>query len=715
MSFDSSGQLAVRGPISTDEGGFRDDFGAASFNVASTGTAAFTNGSKVVTGTGFLAEGLNKEFYIKATAHSSTYFTKIAHVESDTLLYLADVYGGANAAVAIYTKSLWSSVIVGSGTIGVASSIVTLTGSTGTGQVVEISRETDYLPLKMHARCRVTQRVANQEVFIGFSEGNLAGARAYISFTGTDNTKARLITTSSTNPSDLESTEFSAALGLSSAIYADYNIVISSDAVRAYVDNVLVATHYNHIPGPYDTMSMVAGVGNSGAVASATSLLIDVIFISNFDLLDIAPSITEEVRSVLYTIGATGAVASNSSGGFASHSIIVTGTWAGTLVAETSSDGGVTWIPSSIFVPSATKAGAGIPTVLTAITANGTYRLATAGSATNIQARASAWTSGTATIRLTSTTTSNMFSFTNSAMIQNVVASTLNSIPAGLTLAASAGWTGSSESTLGVAAIQVMAKADQALTVYVDQSNDGTNWDVTDNYTTFAAIGTARTIQALGSYYRVRVFNNSATTATTYTRVGTALCPVVEVVPRTLGQKLASRSLAVTMAQDQDGINVTSDLVFSTTAAATFNIATTETNYLLIRNPGASGKNLYIDRFIADLATSTEAGIFRVYFNPTSISGGTAGAITNRFIGSAVTSDMTTTYASTGALITATTSAANRLFSFTKPASQDTVIFDCPDELVLKPGNDIIVTAFLAAKTSVATVTVLWKELTIAQ
>jgi hypothetical protein len=110
--------------------------------------------------------------------------------------------------------------------------------------------------------------------------------------------------------------------------------------------------------------------------------------------------------------------------------------------------------------------------------------------------------------------------------------------PAGLAstanLDAGETFTSSTESTLGVAGIQVSLKMDQNGIVYVDQSPDGTNWDILDSYNYYAAINNfGITVQAINSYVRVRV-TNSGSSATTYLRLQTALCPVVEALPRSL-------------------------------------------------------------------------------------------------------------------------------------------------------------------------------------
>ena len=145
---------------------------------------------------------------------------------------------------------------------------------------------------------------------------------------------------------------------------------------------------------------------------------------------------------------------------------------------------------------------------------------------------------------LTSTTAPNMFGFTNSAIIQNVVSSTLNGTvatgasPTGTAqnnnLATGTTWTGTSESTLGVAYIQFEFKSDQSCNIFVDQSIDGTNWDKTDTFLIVSGVGTGKSIAAVGSYYRCRVTNIGPAT-TTYIRLGTALCPIANDTLRVLG------------------------------------------------------------------------------------------------------------------------------------------------------------------------------------
>lgn len=118
------------------------------------------------------------------------------------------------------------------------------------------------------------------------------------------------------------------------------------------------------------------------------------------------------------------------------------------------------------------------------------------------------------------------------AIQQDVIASDANSFSG--SLASSASFVGTSVSTLGVAGIQVSLYSTKNCTVWIEQSPDGTNWDISDSYdyhTNDPSFGI--TVQAINSYCRVIIKNISTQTASTI-RLQTALCPIVESMPRSL-------------------------------------------------------------------------------------------------------------------------------------------------------------------------------------
>lgn len=120
-----------------------------------------------------------------------------------------------------------------------------------------------------------------------------------------------------------------------------------------------------------------------------------------------------------------------------------------------------------------------------------------------------------------------------SSIIQNVISSRLNSSTGNLP---SGGWfTGIGESSLGVNAAQINLKTDQNCVVYFDQSTDNNNWDITDNFNYYYSLGgNSWTTQMTASYFRVRVNNLNLVSGTSYFRLQTALCPIVEALPRAL-------------------------------------------------------------------------------------------------------------------------------------------------------------------------------------
>lgn len=125
-----------------------------------------------------------------------------------------------------------------------------------------------------------------------------------------------------------------------------------------------------------------------------------------------------------------------------------------------------------------------------------------------------------------------------SSIKQNVIASTVNFSTANLEAngasASADTFTGVGETTLGIVGIQVSLKTDQNCKIYVEQSPDNTNWDIIDEYEYYASINNfGITVQAVNSYVRVVVVNQGSL-ATTYFRLQTALCPIVEAVPRSL-------------------------------------------------------------------------------------------------------------------------------------------------------------------------------------
>ena len=121
------------------------------------------------------------------------------------------------------------------------------------------------------------------------------------------------------------------------------------------------------------------------------------------------------------------------------------------------------------------------------------------------------------------------------SITQNVTADDNNSSTTNLSATNGYTFTGAATSTLGVAGIQVSLYADKNCTVRVEQSPDSTpHWDLIDTYYYKASGNFGVTVQAISSYVRVVVTTANETTTTF--RLQTALCPIVEAVPRSLDE-----------------------------------------------------------------------------------------------------------------------------------------------------------------------------------
>lgn len=121
-----------------------------------------------------------------------------------------------------------------------------------------------------------------------------------------------------------------------------------------------------------------------------------------------------------------------------------------------------------------------------------------------------------------------------SNIIQNVLVDQNNSSTDNLESSNSYTYTGAATSTLGVVGLQWSLKTDQNARVYVEQSPDGTNWDLSYQFNYIASKGGAgETVQATQAYYRLRVVLTGVID-TTYFRLLGILCPVATPLPSAL-------------------------------------------------------------------------------------------------------------------------------------------------------------------------------------
>jgi hypothetical protein len=294
-NFDSAGNLAIRGSISTDEGSFRDSFVGTSLSRPITGTLTFTSGSTTVTGSGtsFTTSKINvfKSDYIKLDADSTYY--RVIKIIDDTTLIIDSPYAGTTASGAASFRKYYTKTDAGT-SISVANSKCVLTSGTTANSEVALMKEIDYCPLIMSIKVSLSQRIANQIGYVGMVE---AGDHAidpsnstWFEFTGTSNTQ---VVCKSSLDTGVESTTIALPSGMSTDQELRYRIEVSQEYVQFSIEGVIVATHYNLIPDPYAVLNLHHAILNGATPpASSTTMSIDTVFISNANILQIQSGYT---------------------------------------------------------------------------------------------------------------------------------------------------------------------------------------------------------------------------------------------------------------------------------------------------------------------------------------------------------------------------------------------------------------------------------------
>lgn len=279
---DPDGNLVARAQVLTDEMGYRANFANTSLAVA-IGTATFTNGSRIVTGTGFVAADLRTDDYTKLNADAESAWTQIESLDSDTQLTLIAPYSGTGGTGAASRAIVKPSTGPG-GAIAVASGVCTITSGTTANAISEVERDVDWLPLVKQSGVAVSQRIINQGTYVGFYDESTPAAPKWFAWFLLDGTVATTVKCQSArNPttapsvSEIEETTVALPNGATTATSRRYRVEVLGDRVNFLIDGVLVATHYRAMPGPGDLLTSTVRIVN-GAVAPASSTTVTIDF-----------------------------------------------------------------------------------------------------------------------------------------------------------------------------------------------------------------------------------------------------------------------------------------------------------------------------------------------------------------------------------------------------------------------------------------------------
>ena len=98
-------------------------------------------------------------------------------------------------------------------------------------------------------------------------------------------------------------------------------------------------------------------------------------------------------------------------------------------------------------------------------------------------------------------------------------------------LASGATFEGTGTTTLGIVGLQWSLKTSENCTVYIEESDDNSDWDISYSFDYIASKGgRGETVQATKAYWRIRVTNEGLST-TSYFRLSGVLCPIAVPLP----------------------------------------------------------------------------------------------------------------------------------------------------------------------------------------
>lgn len=296
LQTDEYGNLNTRGAVTTDEGTHRSNFTGSAVGWSLSGVT-FTNGSSTVSiASGFTTNDLHYLDFIKLGTDAESAWGQISFINSDTQLTLANNYTGTGGTGAASISGVATST--GSGaTISVASGALTIAaGTTSSSQSYIYNAVSDGYNT-YQTTLSVSQRIANQDIYIGFESNVTSTIKSFSRFHFTGTTNTQVITETGWNPTTtpaVAETETNTITLPSSALTSASNIYRIDqryDNVLFYINDVLVAQHRTRLPHVYDMGNNgyqgVIRVLNGTSPASGTSIVVNTLYTKNYDSIDV--------------------------------------------------------------------------------------------------------------------------------------------------------------------------------------------------------------------------------------------------------------------------------------------------------------------------------------------------------------------------------------------------------------------------------------------
>ena len=304
IQIDSGGNLMTRGPVFTDEGGFRDPFHGTSITT-NIGTCTFTNGSNAVTGSGTTFTDLSYGLYVKLTSDSETAFAQIQQIQNDTSLTLTSDYTGSTATAAS-VMSNWGTITDPSGSITVGSGNATITNGITSGATTYLYLNYDYSPIQIVSSIAFSPGVGpGQIVFMGFQDttgiGN-ANAQVLVELDSSlAKNQIRFVTSSYATAVDAYSQVLTLPNGWLVTQQLQYKVSLSQTVATLEVGipntgntSVVLSVVNNNIPVPYTILNIIIGLYNSISITSTGTLTVAESYTESSDRVEIGNSFTGE-------------------------------------------------------------------------------------------------------------------------------------------------------------------------------------------------------------------------------------------------------------------------------------------------------------------------------------------------------------------------------------------------------------------------------------
>jgi hypothetical protein len=297
---DPFGSLQIRGPVLTEEGMGRINFTGSSLT-NTIGTATFTTGSQVVTGTGFATTyNLHQGDHVRLDADTDYDWAQIALVVNDTTLYLNSPYTGTGGSGAASYSPV--AKLVGSGaSLTVSNGQLTFaTGTTADSETMIFSPVLNG-PAVVKIAASISQRIVNQSIYLGYERSPFITITEFARFKFTGTTNTQVICESGYNPytaptaNETETTTITIPNGDTTATINTYKIELQTDQVIFSINGFVVATHTKRIPhimkgSPYGNWLSMRTVNGSTPPAGSTNYVIDYAFGRAFNRLDVSQS-----------------------------------------------------------------------------------------------------------------------------------------------------------------------------------------------------------------------------------------------------------------------------------------------------------------------------------------------------------------------------------------------------------------------------------------